>query len=387
MTGEACHHGSTPFDIPMNSARPLLAGTLTAIFACASLTPASAQAPKHQEQAAEVMSYIQEHFWDRKSGLYMSKADGKEPELIWGAGVMFSAVVAAARHDKEYRSVMRKFFEAMDAYWDTKVKIPGYEPARTQGGNDKYYDDNAWMVLTFLEAYEQTGESRYLKRAEEVLEFVISGWDDKAGGGIYWHEQHKGNGKNTCANAPAALGCFRLARFKKDPDAAKWNAEGEKITVWTVKTLQGENGLFWDNIDVTTGNINKGQLTYNSALMLRNFISLHTRTGQQFYLDEALRVGKAANSFLGGDGVYRDPIKWSHLQVEADLELWRKTGEDYLKQRAIKNVEGHYEAWKKQPYGDLISEGSLARELWLLVDHETPAGREFWKKSDTAKAK
>ena len=371
----------------MNPARPLLAGTLTAIFACISLMPASAQAPKHQEQAAEVMDYIQENFWDRKSGLYMSKAGGKEPELIWGCGVMFSAVVAASRHDKEYRSVMRKFFEAMESYWDTKVKIPGYEPARTQGGNDKYYDDNAWMVLTFLEAHELTGESRYLKRAEETLEFVISGWDEQAGGGIWWHEQHKGGDKNTCVNAPAALGCFRLARFGKEPAAAKWNAQGEKIAVWTVKTLQGENGLFWDNIKVATGEINKGQLTYNSALMLRNFISLHTRTGQRFYLDEALRIGKAANGFLGSNGIYRDPIKWAHLQVEADLELWRKTGEDYLQQRAIRNTEGHYEAWKKAPYPDLISQASLARELWLLVDHETPVGREFWKKSDAAKAK
>ncbi len=371
----------------MKPLRPQSAGVLVALFACTAMVlPAGAGSPRHLEQAKEVMEHIQEHFWDRRSGLYMAKSGGNEPDMIWGSGVMFSAVLAASRHEKEYRSVTRKFFDAMDAYWDVKAEIPGYEPARTQGGNDKYYDDNAWMVLTFLEAYEQTRESRYLKRAEEVLEFVVSGWDEEAGGGIWWHEQHKGGGKNTCANAPAALGCFRLARFEKDAAAAKWNAQGEKITVWTVKTLQGENGLFWDNIEVATGKINKAQLTYNSALMLRCFLSLYSRTKEQFYLTEAMRIGKAAAGMAGSDGVYRDPIKWSHLMVEADLELWRHTGEAYLKERASKNGEAHYKAWKQSPPEDLISQASLARELWLLVDHETPAGREFWKKSDQAKA-
>ena len=371
----------------MKPLRPCLPGVLTAFFACTFVSPAPAQTATHQEAAAEVMAHIQENFWDRKSGLYAGKADGKDPDTIWGCGVMFSAVVAAARHDREYRSVMRKFFEAMEAYWDVKVKIPGYEPARTQGGSDKYYDDNAWMVLTFLEAYELTGESRYLKRAEETLEFVVSGWDEEAGGGIWWHEKHKDGDKNTCVNAPAALGCFRLARFGKEAAAAKWNAQGEKIAVWTVKTLQAPNGLFWDNIDVASGQINKAQLTYNSALMLRNYLALYTRTKEQFYLTEAQRVGKAAASMLDGQGGYRDPIKWAHLMVEADWELWRQTGEAYLKERAVKNTEAHYQAWKASPPSDLISQASLARELWLLVDHETPTGREFWKLSDASKAR
>jgi len=352
------------------------------------LAPLAAQTSPYLDRATEVSAHIQENFWDRKSALYSAKAGGKDPELIWGNGVMFSALVAASRHDKRYGPVMRKFFEAMDAYWDVKVKIPGYEPARTQGGSDKYYDDNAWMVLTFLEAYELTRESRYLKRAEETLEFVLSGWDEEAGGGIWWHEKHKDGDKNTCVNAPAALGCFRLARLEREPAAAKWNAEGEKITVWTVKTLQGENGLFWDNIDVASGQINKGQLTYNSAIMLRNFLELHARTGENFYLTEALRIGKAADSMLDRKtGAYRDPLKWSHLMVEADLELYRRSGQDQYLKRAMKNGDVHYAAWKESPSPDLITEASLARELWLLVDHSTPAGKEFWKASDAAKAK
>ena len=76
----------------------------------------------------------------------------------------------------------------MNGYWDPKVEIPGYEAAPTKGhGHDKYYDDNAWLAIAFLEAYETTGEPRYLTRADKTLQFVLSGWDDQGGaesGGI-----------------------------------------------------------------------------------------------------------------------------------------------------------------------------------------------------------
>lgn len=367
---------------PLRSQGPrVLAAVLSA--AVAILGSANARADGHLERAKEVTESIQENFRDRRTGLYAARSGGKEPDMIWGCGVMFSALVGASRHEKSYRPVMRKFFDAMEAYWDIEAKIPAYEPARTRGGNDKYYDDNAWMVLTFLEAHELTVESRYLKRAGETLEFVVSGWDEEAGG-IWWHEQRKGGDKNTCVNAPAALGCFRLARFMREPAATRWNEKGEKIAVWTVKTLQAPNGLFSDSIKVATGRINRDQLTYNAGLMIRVFLSLHARTGERYYLDEAIRMGRAAES-LANDGVYRDPPKWAHLMVEADLELHRWTGDERYLRRAVRTTDAHYEAWKKEPAPDLITQASLARELWLLVDHETPVGREFWKESDRMK--
>jgi mannose/cellobiose epimerase-like protein (N-acyl-D-glucosamine 2-epimerase family) len=347
--------------------------------------PAQTAGPgTYARQAAEVTEYIQENFWNRKSGLYATAIDKKSPDYIWGSGVMFSAVVGAARHDPKYKSIMRKFFDGMESYWDTKVKIPGYEPAPTGGGgSDKYYDDNAWMVMMFLEAYEISGESRYLKRAEEVLDFVMSGWDEEAGGGIWWHEKHKDGSKNTCVNGPAAVGCFRMAKFSDPKKAAKRIADGGKIVKWTTETLRAPNGLFADAINVTTGKKNPDQLTYNAALMLRAYISLYALTGEDLYLDEAKLMGKAADGLLSREtGAYRDPLKWSHLMVEADLELYRWTKEDYLLKRAKTNCDVHYAEWKKSPPPDLIANASLARELWLMADHETPAGLEFWKKSD-----
>ncbi len=250
--------------------------TSLAAIAFLALLPAATAADlpaaplSYEAKAAEVTQYIQQNFWLKKQDLYAKTIADRSPDHIWGGGVMFSALVAAGRHDPQYLRIMHKFYDGLDTYWDSKVKIPGYEPSPTAGGgNDKYYDDNAWMVITFIEAYQTTGQSRYLKRATDTLDFVMSGWDDAVGGGIWWHEAHKDNSKNTCINAPAAVSCFRIAKYADAKSAPGRIADGLKLTEWTTKTFRESNGLFSDAINVTTGKKNLGQLTYNSALMLR----------------------------------------------------------------------------------------------------------------------
>lgn len=366
--------------------------TLNALFGvmlviglpCGRVQAAPLESSPSAIRATEVMDHIQKHFWDEKRNLFYTAIDKHEPDMIWGSGVMFSALVGGSRHDPRYRPVMRKFFEAMNGYWDDKARVPGYEPAPTAGnGHDKYYDDNAWMVLTFMEAYQLTREPRYSKRAEETLNFVLSGHDQEGGGGVWWHELHRDGTKNTCVNGPAAVGCFEVAGFLDGKSSAGLIEQGTSIVEWTVKNLQAPNGLFSDSKNIATGAVNRDQLTYNAALMLRAFLGLYHHTGKPEYLAEAKRIGKAAEGLLDSrNGAYRDAVKWSHLMTEADLQLHRVTKEDYLLQRAIKNGEAHYAAWKAEPPKDLLANASIARELWLLADAETKVGQDFWSAVD-----
>ncbi|BCU77921.1 glycoside hydrolase family 76 protein [Luteolibacter sp. LG18] len=346
------------------------------------LTPAATPS-----RAMEVSTFLQ-NYWDEKREIYMDKEDKKGPTAVWAAGIMFSALVGGARHDKAtFLPRMNRYFKGLDCYWDTKAKIAGYEPLPTAGdGHDKYYDDNAWMVLTFLEAYELTGEQKYLRRARETHDFVLSGWDEQAGGGIWWHERHNDDGKNTCVNAPAALSCFYLSKYSDPKTAEKLIVQGKKIVEWTVKTLQSPDGLFMDHIKVTTGRVSRARLTYNTALMLRCFLWLHSSTNDAKHLEEAKRVGKAADWFLdGGTGAYRDLPKWSHLMVEADIEMYRHTRDDFYLKRARKTCDVHYQDWKKAPKPEIIDNASYARELWLLEDLDSPEGVKFWQKADRVK--
>ncbi len=358
------------------------------LVTCAALAPwARAESPPpsgHLAMAREVTAAIQTKYWMPERKLYRTEPGKNEPEMVWGGGILFAMLTAAARHDPDtYKAEMLNFYEGLDTYWDTKVKIPGYEPCPTKGGgNDKYYDDNAWLVLNFAEAYQLSGDPRLIRRAYDTLTFVMSGWDDVLGGGIWWHEQHKDNSKNTCINAPAAVGCLTMAKYRPDRKP-RMVERAREIVAWTRKNLQAGNGLYMDHIKADTGWINRGTLTYNSALMIRAELMLHEATGEESYLKEAKRIAAAVERLCHrGTLVYRDPPRWSHLQVEADLELYRKLGDTRALERAKANAGSMFKRWKDGKDEKLIDQASVARTLWLLADHETETGRAFWKKMD-----
>lgn len=339
----------------------------------------------HVARAREVTEHIQQTFFDPKTGVYLKSLSVQRPDYVWLQGVMLSNLVAAARADPAtYGPRLDGFFKALDAYWDAKVPIPGYEAAPTAGnGNDKYYDDNAWLVIALLEAYETNREPRYLDRADETLRFVLSGWDGELGGGIWWHQKHKDGTKNACSNGPAAVGCLRLARFRDRDTLVK---RAREIVAWTVGALQDADGLFDDRKVVATGEVKRGKLTYNSALMLRAMLGLYRATGEAPYLEQARRIGKAGDWFLDDKtGVYRDAVRYAHFMVEADLELYRATKEEYLLERARRNVDAFYDRWKANRPDDMMSSASIARALWLMAEAETAAGRAFWERADATK--
>ncbi len=49
-----------------------------------------------------------------------------------------------------------------------------------------FYDDEGWWALAWLDAYDLTGEDKYLAAANDIFLDMAAGWDDYWGGGIYW---------------------------------------------------------------------------------------------------------------------------------------------------------------------------------------------------------
>lgn len=330
------------------------------------------ESDKYKREAETVTDYIQEKFYDAKSGVYYKTTKRERLDWVWLQSVMFANLVAAARIEPDkYGGKLSAYFKALDGYWDEKAEIPGYEPGLTKGnGHDKYYDDNAWLAIAFVEAYETNHNPRYLKRADATQRFVLSGWDEESGGGIWWHELHKDGTKNTCANGPAAVGCLALAKHEPKK-AAELIQKARDIVKWTNEALQDDDGLFDDRKVVATGEIKRGKLTYNSALMLRANLGLYQATGEKAYLDEAIRIGKAADWFLDENtGVYRDALRYCHFMIEADLELYEATGDSHYLKRAQHNVDELYARWEANRPDDMMSSACLARVLWLMSEVE-----------------
>jgi hypothetical protein len=260
---------------------------------------------------------------------YSERARPRRPAYMWSSGVHLSALVAAAKYDREkYGDDLVARIESLEPYWTTHEGVGGYDVLPRPSSSDRYYDDNAWIALALLEAYRSTGDKAHLRRSREIYEFLLSGEDDKLGGGIYWRENEKSS-KNTCINAPAALVALMLHEATGEP---QYLETGRRLYNWTRTKLQDpESALYWDNIDLE-GEIDRRQFTYNSAVMIRAAVKLHTLTGEEAYLCEARRVADStiARWIDQQTGAVRDGGQFAHMLLDALLELSAVEGDPQL---------------------------------------------------------
>jgi len=179
----------------------------------------------------------------------------------------------------------------LEQYYDSLRKPGCYQSyIELAGKSDRYYDDNVWLALDFCESYILTHKSEYLRKSVKTWQFIISGWDDKLGGGIYWCEQKK-QSKNTCSNAPASVLAFKLFEATRDSTYFNW---GQRIYNWTKINLQDSTDyLYFDNKSLT-GRISRQKYSYNSGQMLQAAAMLYKLTGNKAYLDEAEHIAKSA---------------------------------------------------------------------------------------------
>ena len=152
----------------------------------------------YQKKAEEATDYIQIHFYDAAAKRYRPSFPVNPKALpydfMWANGVQYSAVIAAARWNPvNYRKILYDFSDGMESgYWDPQALVPGFNAyCSGPGGTDKYYDDNAWLAISFAEAYKNTKDPIFLRRALVTQKFVLSGWDETLGGGIFWKLDHR----------------------------------------------------------------------------------------------------------------------------------------------------------------------------------------------------
>lgn len=217
---------------------------------------------------------------------------------LWPTSGMFSALNAILKTtgDKKYEGVIQSLIlPGLECYFDS-LRIPAcYQSYLAESGkSDRFYDDNLWLGLDFLELYEQTNDKSYLASARNIWNFIESGCDSILGGGIYWCEQKK-ESKNTCSNAPAAVLALKLYSLTKE---RHFFDIGQNLYHWTKKNLQDPSDfLYFDNISLD-GNINKTKFQYNTGQMLQAAVLLYSLTEDSIYLEEAQRLASACDQYF-----------------------------------------------------------------------------------------
>jgi len=271
----------------------------------------------------ETLANIRQAYYMPAKHLYGDAVTpGKPPEQVafnWGCGVMLSALNAASSFDPKYKPELREFASALQVYWNTKGPTPGYDVLPAPKDVDRYYDDNEWLVLGLVETSERLNAPEYLHAARQGLAYVLSGEDDKLGGGIYWRETDKAS-KNTCSNAPAAAACLAVYRFTHDGTLL---AKAEELYDWAKRTLQDpEDHLMWDNINLS-GKIGKAKFSYNTALMIRTAAELARLTKEAKYEADTKEMVQASLAHWFKEGKLHDDGRFAHLLVDAWIEAER----------------------------------------------------------------
>ncbi len=395
-------------------ALPLLAVAVLAGGVDAKPLPAPLPPSGYRLKAEEATDFVQSLFYDASAHRYRPNfpivPGGLDYDLMWGNGIQFSVLAAAAKEDPaKYRAVLYDFTDGLTTYWDSQPKgsPPGYNAyCSGPGGTDKYYDDNEWMVLGYAEAYQNTHDPKFLALARATQDFVLSGWDDKLGGGIYWKLDHQS--KNTCSNAPAAASALRLDQVAGDREQGTW---GIKIKDWTQAHLQDTDSLYWDAYHID-GKIEKTKWTYNTALMIRTDVLLYQLRHTEPDLEEAKRMADAGlaqwtDPATGSLQKTEDATRFTHLFCEALLRLYDVTHNvrylNAVRQQAAFGYKyardpsgGYWDKWVTKPHKPdetktMIENASAARLFWLLAPYPDPAeltaaGREAAGRGQEAQA-
>lgn len=201
---------------------------------------------------------------------------------------MMSALYEATGDYSILEFIDNEVIAGLKMYHDTSREPYGYSSYITADKSDRFYDDNIWLVIDFVDLYNLTKKQHYLDLALDIWNFVLSGRDTVLGDGIYWCEQKKDT-KNTCSNAPAAVAALKLHKATGDK---KYFDQGENLYTWVLYSLRDKDNLYFDNVSVT-GKFDRRKFTYNSGQMIEAGVLMYEATGDKKYYDEAQQTAAA----------------------------------------------------------------------------------------------
>ncbi|MES2427353.1 MAG: glycoside hydrolase family 76 protein [Bacteroidota bacterium] len=225
--------------------------------------------------------------------------------VIWGHGGAFSGYAALKEASEFYPAYKNKVASLYDARLLTGIdKFRNKRNGAAEAyavypgtGDERYFDDNVWVGLDMIDLYVLTKNADYLSRAKLVWNFLLTGTDNKMGGGVYWKEG--GNSKNTCSTAPTAV---LAAKLYQATNEAAYLKSAKDLYAWTKATLQDPaDYLYWDNVTLSNDSdpnsslvIAKSKFPYNSGQPMQAAALLYKITGDAQYLTDAQNIAKAA---------------------------------------------------------------------------------------------
>jgi predicted alpha-1,6-mannanase (GH76 family) len=147
---------------------------------------------------------------------------------------------------------------------------------------NEFNDDIMWMTIACARVYAITQDAKYLQQAQKHFNLVFDrAWSEDLGGGLFWRIENKT--KNSCINCPAVIAACLLGELTENKD---YMDKALKIYKWEKDNLFGETGAVFDAYDLEKG-INNWCSTYNQGTFIGAAMKLYQYTGDEAYLQDA----------------------------------------------------------------------------------------------------
>lgn len=281
--------------------------------------------PDYSGRIQKLYSAIETRLADKGTGLYRETTDSAHNEhphsYMWPLcayiqaanemeaaeagrpGVANEMEAAGGTNERKVGEGGKTYMQPVEAaiaqYYSGLPPAPGYQAYVTKEKQDtRYYDDNQWIAIADLDAYNRTHLRKYLDQGELIYRFMMTGLDTVSGGGFYWREGDKSS-KNTCSNGPGILIALQLYKITQKKEYLN---TALAVYGWTNKWLESPEGLYYDNLRIPSLQISKATYTYNTGTMLQANVLLYGITKDEKYLTEAKRIAAAGKQHFFRNG-------------------------------------------------------------------------------------
>jgi Glycosyl hydrolase family 76 len=176
--------------------------------------------------------------------------------------------------------------------------LPSFNGSVVPPGGASYYDDNEWVGIELARLYKLRHEALLLEKAEQIMAFVMAGWqvDPKLAcpGGVPFSDSPSNTDRNTVTDGPAAELGVQLYRLTGN---AAYLQFAQMAYEWVRSCLTGPSGLYADHIRLH-GVIDPSLWSYNQGSMIGAGVLLYQATGNTAYLYQARQTAKAALAYF-----------------------------------------------------------------------------------------
>ena len=273
----------------------VLAGAVAAGVAISAVAPAQAGARAHVNRPdLRAAATVLMDSYDQSTAYW--------PSSWWNSAVATTTLIDYTRQtgDKTWAADIDHTFEV------NKAAVPAGARSSDPILGDfesRAIDDTEWWGLAWIDAYDLTGQQKYLTEAETIASYVAGYWDTSTcGGGVWWNAEK--TYKNSITNGLYVRLVASL--HNRIPGDTAWLAKTTTSWHWFVNSgLINVDGLVNDGLTDSCQNNGQTVWTYNQGLAIGAGVEVYRATGDHSALTEAQRLADVGttSSMLVSNGI------------------------------------------------------------------------------------